>query len=263
MASGTHPYLRVRRGQSPLERRAIEAHALRLGLRVCRETRTVLAPGRARGGFEALKSAARLSGNARVLGLDALSSVPARRRLVDLLGLSPPAEAKARTRLAKASASSTRAANGLRAISERYILTAQFDRRHLLAVAHEMSASVESLRAALEPAVLGYATPVDLEQINRAYTEYLSTCGRYRRTFSDLITHAFPEGESRILWLGKDRTLGANDPLEAPSQRALASIGALIDLGELFVRRAASHLTGARNSPRRAISDSSRSLPST
>ncbi len=259
----TRPYLRVRRGLSPLERRAIDAHVARLSLRVCRETRTVLDAGRARGGFEALKRAAEAAGNARVLGLEALANLRTKRSFATSLGIVPSREDEARDELARSSGTMVRAAKGLRALCERYLLMREFDRRHLMAVAREMMAAVESFEDALDGA-LGYASPGDLEQLYRAYQIHLEACGQYDEIFTELVQAAFPRTieERPVIWLGKQSTPDV-DPLEEPSQRALTSMRTMVSYGELFVRREASHLMPARKAPARWISDSSSSLPPT
>jgi hypothetical protein len=227
------PYLRVRRGRSPLERKAIDAHVVRLGLRVCRETRTVLDPGRARGGFEGLVRTATEAGNARVLGLDALANTRCRRTLASSLGFSR-GDREAKADLARASACLVRASAGIRSMCERFMLTKMAEARQLRAVNRAICASVEALRIALMPATLGHATGGDLESISRAYAEYLETVDRYRDVFGDLI-----------------------------DERSLECMSVLASYEDLFIRREASHLTALRKPPLRWISDSSRSVPST
>jgi hypothetical protein len=209
----------------------------------------VLDPGRARGGFEGLKSAALANGNARTLGLRALASVEARRRLLSIFRR----ERDDDSRLSKASGVLVRAAKGLRSLCERHVLTGEIDRRQLLAVARELTASVEALQGACESSALANASPSDLTQIGLAYAAHVEACVRYREAFAEVLSREFPQ------MLGTPTP----DPIEEAAARAVMSMRTMVSFRELFARREFSHSTAARKSPPRWISDSSRSAPST
>ena len=235
MAPGGTENLRLARGQSSLERRAIDAHARRLGLKVCRETRMVLSTGRARGGVRGLKQAGLDAGNARVLGLEALAEVRCRSTLKSLaIVLGFQSEDPQSQDVQGAVRVLDRTANSLGALCERYWVTEELETSQLMAVARGMTETAHQITAALSEEALGAASPADIRQLRRAYTHYVETCQRYRRTYEDIVEKHFSSRSPEMVWLGRNEP--SPDPAEVQARNAFEAFRALLSLRGLFAR---------------------------